>query len=136
MARVHGLKRTPYCSLPVNCYHGGMPGFTRARNLDLCDISKCLNVGIKFRLLFQYCIFYPHPLPSCHESSDLCVILFVMQRTLEKIIALEDPSLEGNEGKKEVRFPGLYFGGREEEQRVGKGNGHRKQTSFNTVVLG
>lgn len=106
---------------------------SKSQKFSLCDISKCLNVGIKFRLLFQYCIFYPPPSPSCHESSWPMCHPFVMQRTLEKI-ALEDPSLEGNEGKKEVRFPGLYFGGRGRAE--GGQSGHRKQTSFNTVVLG
>lgn len=50
----------------------GMPG-CRAGNMDLSEVSKCLNVGNKFRLFLQFCIFYSPP-PGCHMSSDLCVV--------------------------------------------------------------
>lgn len=35
----------------------------RARNLDLCDISKCLNVGIKFSCFFNT-VYSTHPPPQ------------------------------------------------------------------------
>lgn len=46
--------------------------------------------------------------------------------------------MEGKEGEKEARFSVLRLGGRGKGQRVGKESteGHRKQTSFNTVGLG
>ena len=95
------------------------------------QVFKCWH---QIQVAFSKLYILPTPLPKL--SREFWPIYpFVMQRTLERIIDLEDPSLEGSQGKKEVRFSGLYFGGREEEQRVGK-DGHRKQTSFNTVVLG
>lgn len=56
-----------------------------------------LNVGIKFRLLFQCCIFYP---PPRFVWVLTCIILLWCRGHWERIITLEDPNLEGNEGKK------------------------------------